>query len=318
LPGRAGDGTLEGLERVPQVLENQHPPATGDVLTSADQSIPATRPVLVVVEDDAAARSPFWGELSSAYEVVFTTATDLEERLREREVALIIIDDSGGHVEQDFALRDRLVAAGMTAPMALMAASGDESEAVEALRRGFVDFLVKRDSSFKTDLVKRRIETNLELARLKRENERLHRAIEESQARLFNVYDSLDDVIMQIDHDCRVVSLNRSAAALANIEPKDGVGRACWQLFDFHPCEQRTKREGCHIYRTFLEGETIRGERRDEKSKSITQYMTFITTLKGEDYTVYRETDVTEKRRLEEKIASALRSLGASPDGRDE
>lgn len=287
-------------------------------MISADASQSAARPLLVVVEDDAAARSPIWSELSSAYEVIFTTAVDLEQRLHEREVALIIIDDSGGHVEQDFALRDRLVAAGMTAPMALMAASGDEGSAVEALRRGFVDFLVKREGGFKFDLVRRRIETNLELARLKRENERLQRAIEESQARLFNVYDSLDDVIMQIDHDCRVVSLNRSAAALANTEPKDGVGRVCWQLFDFYPCEQRTKKESCHIYRTFLEGETIRGERRDEKSKAITQYMTFITTLKGEDYTVYRETDVTEKRRLEEKIASALRSLGASPEGRNE
>ena len=68
----------------------------------------------------------------------------------------------------------------------------------------------------RSDLLMRRVETNIELWRLKRENERLQRAIEESQARLFSVYDSLDDAIIQIDHDCRVVSMNRSAAALTS------------------------------------------------------------------------------------------------------
>lgn len=285
-------------------------------MSSSDTSM--SRPVLLVVEDDAAVRPKLWSELGVAYEVVFTTADSAEKELRTRDVALLMIDDSLGHVEQDFALRERLTRAGPTPPMALMAASGDEGTAVEALRRGFVDYLVKREGTLRSDLLRRRIETNLELGRLKRENERLQLAIEESQARLFNVYDSLDDVIMQIDSECRVVSLNRSAAALANIEPKDGVGKTCWQLFSFHPCEQRAKKEGCHIYRTFLEGETIRGERFDDKNKSITQYMTFITTLKGQDYTVYRETDITEKRRLEEKIAAALRSLGAPPDSKEE
>lgn len=287
-------------------------------MSSRDAASSMARPILLVVEDDAAVRSPLWSELSAAYEVVFTTASEAAKELRERDVALLIIDDTLGHVTQDFELREKLLRGGPTPPMALMAASGDEETAVEALRRGFVDYLVKREDTLRSDLLRRRIETNLELGRLKRENERLQRAIEESQARLFNVYDSLDDVIMQIDHDCRVVSLNRSAAALANIEPKDGVGKVCWQLFSFHPCEQRAKKETCPIYRTFLEGETIRGERFDDRTKAITQYMTFITTLKGEDYTVYRETDITEKRRLEEKIASALRSLGASPDAAGE
>jgi PAS domain-containing protein len=118
---------------------------------------------------------------------------------------------------------------------------------------------------------------------------------------------------MQIDHDCRVVSVNRSAAALANCEPKEAVGKACHELFDFYPCEKRAKKESCHIYRTFLEGETIRGPREDPATKRGYQYMTFITTLKDLDYVVYRETDVTEKRRLELKLENALRSFGVKP-----
>lgn len=283
-------------------------------MSNVPPSSPSPRPVLLVIEDDPSRRSPLWADLAQAYEVVFATPADAVARCGERTVSLVILDDTRGLAEADFALRDKMLKAGITTPMALMASEGDEAAAVEALRRGFVDYLVKRNGNLRSDLLRRRIETNLEVARLTQENARLQRAIEESQARLFNVYDSLDDVIMQIDSDCRVVSMNRSAAALASIEPKDGVGKCCWQLFDFYPCEQRAKKEQCPIYRTFIEGETIRGERRDETSKAVTQFMTFITTLKGNDYTVYRETDITEKRRLEEKIAAALRSLGASPD----
>jgi FixJ family two-component response regulator len=284
-------------------------------MSSPDTARVTPRPVLLVVEDDPAARSPLWSELAASYELVFVPWDQAGDRIAEARAELVLCDVGAGDPQRAFELRERLTARGPAPPMAILAARGDEATAVEALHRGFVDYLRRREGEPRFDLLRRRIETAVELGRLRRENERLQRAIEESQARLFNVYDSLDDVIMQIDHDCTVVSLNRSAAALANIEPKDGVGKTCWQLFSFHPCEQRGKKESCPIYRTFLEGETIRGERRDEKSKAVTQFMTFITTLKGQDYTVYRETDITEKRRLEEKIAAALRSLGAAPEG---
>jgi PAS domain-containing protein len=277
-----------------------------------DQSLPVARPVLLVLEGGPS-RSPVWAELSPSHEIRFTRDPgDLDAWLAERSVAVTILDDVDKATAYE--IRDRLAADGASTPLVMMTSRGDEDEAVEALRRGFTDYIVKRGENLRGDLVQRRLERNLEVVRLERENERLRRSIEESQARLFSVYDSLDDVIMQIDQDCRVHSMNRSAAALANIEPKDGVGRICFELFDFYPCEQRAKKESCHIYRTFLEGETIRGERQDQRTSEIHTYMTFITTLKDRDYVVYRETDITEKRRLEEKIAAALRSLGAGPE----
>ena len=266
-----------------------------------------------MLEHDATTRSKLWDGLARSYDIAFVASEHaLSDQLARSEPALVILDDI--EMKAALAVRDHLVAAGASVPLALMTSRGDEDEAVEALRSGFTDYIVKRGENLRADLLDRRLGQSLELARLKHENESLHRAIEESQARLFSVYDSLDDVIMQIDQDCRVHSLNRSAAALANIEPKDGVGKLCWELFGFSPCEERKNKEACHIYRTFLEGETIRGERQDVKTKEVHQYMTFITTLKESDYVVYRETDITEKRRLEERIAAALRSLGAGPD----
>lgn len=282
-------------------------------MTSTDSSSSPARPTLLVFERDGALRSPAWGGLGSSFELHFVADRDaLMAELERCDVSLVVLDDI--EPAEAFALRDAVAAAGRREPFAMLTVRAGEDEAVEALRRGFTDYVVKRGDAPRADLLARRLERSLELARLKRENEALHRAIEDSQARLFSVYDSLDDVIMQIDTECCVQSLNRSAAALTNAEPRDAVGKPCWQIFDFYDCDQRAKKESCHIYRTFLEGETIRGERLDAKTKETHTYMTFITTLRDSDYVVYRETDITEKRRLEEKIASALRSLGADPD----
>ena len=286
-------------------------------MTPPDAQPTAARPFVVVLEREGGARSPLWSDLARSFEIAFArTEDEARAAVTGRQVALVVLDDLD--LAAATAAKERLAAAGTHAPVVLLRNAGDEDEAVETLRRGFTDYIVKRGENVRADLLAPRLGRSLEVARLQRENESLHQAIEESQARLFSVYDSLDDVIMQIDDECRVHSLNRSAAALANIEPKQGVGATCHQLFDFYPCRQRQDKESCHIYRTFLEGETIRGERKDPKTGDVHQYMTFITTLKDHDYVVYRETDITEKRRLEEKIAAALRSLGANPDAGEE
>ena len=276
------------------------------------------QPVLLLLADQAEACAFFTREITADFRVrVARTEDEALAVLAEGTVSLLVIDDLATAVPRDlFDVRQRLVAAGHDVPMVLLTERGGEDDAVEALRRGFVDFIAKKADTLRADLLRSRLMSSLEIARLRKENERLRRSIEESQQRLFNVYDSLDDAIMQIDHECRVVSVNRSAAALANCEPPQAIGKVCHEIFDFYPCEKRAKKEQCHIYRTFVEGETIRGERLEPKAKSSFQYMTFITTLKDEDYVVYRETDVTEKRRLEQKIQDALRSLGVDPDRR--
>jgi DNA-binding response OmpR family regulator len=273
------------------------------------------RPVLLLVSDDEGMRTLFAADLARDHEVrLARDAAEARAHLAAAPADLVLIDDVGGRRGAAFEVREDLLRGGFQAPTVVLTSQGDEDLAVEALQRGFTDYITRRGAAQRPDLLRRRIQSSLEVARLQRENERLRQQIEESQARLFNVYDSLDDAIMQIDQDCRVVSVNRSAAALANTEPKDAVSRRCCDLFTFYPCEGRRLKESCHIYRTFLEGETIRGQREDPRTKAVYQYMTFITTLKDRDYVVYRETDVTEKRRLEERIANALRSLGVNPD----
>jgi FixJ family two-component response regulator len=287
------------------------------VASESDSSSDLQPQHLVVFTEDAE-MSAFFGErLGEGFEVDLGDSEDqLLARVAESgDVALVVLDLA--EARQAFTLRERISEANAAVPVALMMAAGDEEVAVEALKRGFVDYIAKRKNSLQTELVRKRIESSIELSRLRSQNRSLQDAIEASQQRLFNIYDSLDDVIVQIDQDCRVVSANRSAAALANCEPRDAVGKACWELFDFHPCERRAKKEECHIYRTFLDDETLRGERADAKSDETHEYMTFITTLDDKDFVVYRETDVTEKRRLEARIANALASLGVPPTDED-
>jgi len=285
-------------------------------VASESNSSPDPQHLVVLTEDDDT-RCFFAERIGDGFEVDLVGSDDeLLARIAEiDEVALVVLDLT--ETRQAFSLEERIREADPTVPVAMMMAAGDEEAAVEALKRGFVDYIAKRKGDVQADLVRKRITSSIELAQLRRQNVGLQAAIESSQKRLFNIYDSLDDVIVQIDEECSVVSANRSAAALANCEPREAVGRKCWKLFDFYPCEQRAKKEDCHIYRTFLEGETLRGERGDSKCDETHEYMTFITTLDDKDFVVYRETDVTEKRRLEERIANALASLGVPPPDAD-
>ena len=81
------------------------------------------------------------------------------------------------------------------------------------------------------------------------------------------------------------------------------------EIFDFYPCLKRKKKDQCHIYRTFLEGETISGERTGAESGRSYQYMSFITEHRNREYVVYRETDITGRRTIEEKLDKALQAV---------
>lgn len=298
----------------PESVDLRAPGARGASLPAESEQRPELQPQrLLVLTRDEGMRGLFDAGMGEGFEVSLPASEDalIECIGREGDIALVVLDLPGGR--EAFSLKKRIDAVRADVPVALMMAAGDEEVAVEALKRGFVDYIAKRRDTLQADLVRKRITTNIELSRLRRENRALQDAIEASQQRLFNIYDSLDDVIVQIDDDCCVVSANRSAAALANCEPREAVGRICWELFDFYPCERRALKEECHVYRTFLEGETLRGERPDTRTGQTHEYMTFITTLEDKDYVVYRETDVTEKRRLQERIANALESLGVNP-----
>jgi len=274
------------------------------------------RNTILVLEDDPLARDLLAEELSADYEVLPAGKVAEAERIlfeEGREVDLVLMDYV---LEEDgtaFEVMDYLQDKGMDLPVIMITAQGDEETAVEALKRGFSDYLAKKKSNLNRELLRSKIQAAMDFHRLQRENDRLNAMIEESQQRLFSVYDSLDDVIIQIDADCSICSANRAGAAYADSEPQDIVGKVCWEVFDFFPCRRRAKKEECHIYRTFLEGETIEGERKGDESGRTYQFMTFITTHRGGEYVVYRETDVTTKRGVEAKLDAALRAILTPP-----
>lgn len=277
----------------------------------------SAQPLLLILEDDPLSRELLIEELSGDYRVLTAaTVSEAEKVLFEGDgaVDVVLMDYMlGEEGATAFEAMEYLSEKGMDLPVIMITAQGDEQTAVDALKRGFSDYLAKSRANLNRDLLRSKIRTAMEVHQLRQENDRLMDMIEESQQRLFSVYDSLDDVIMQIDSDCKICSVNRAGAAYADSEPKEIVGKVCWEVFDFYPCKQREKKEDCHIYRTFLEGETLEGERKGEETGRTYQYMTFITTHRGGEYVVYRETDVTAQRGIESKLDSALRAILTPP-----
>jgi len=279
----------------------------------------AGRRNILILEGDAGARRLLSEQVEKDYRVLSARSLpDAEGILFEKgepaDVVLMdYLPDKEGTAFEAF---DYLASKGLDVPVIMITDQGDEETAVRALKHGFADYIPKTQENLHRELLRSKIEAAIEVHRLRRENERLNAMIEESQQRLFNVYDCLDDVIMQIDSDCRVRSVNRAGAAYSNLEPKEVVGKLCWEVFDFYPCDRRRKKEQCHIYRTFLEGETISGERTGDESGRTYQYMSFITEHRGGEYVVYRETDITARRAVEEKLDKALQAVLNPPKGR--
>jgi PAS domain S-box-containing protein len=278
----------------------------------------ADKRTVLVLEDDPVAREILSGQMEKDYRVLTAASVaDVEELLGDKgEAPDLVLMDYMLEEGTAFEAYDYLTAKGLDAPVIMVTAQGDEEMAVRALKHGFSDYITKQEKNLHRELLRSKIEAAVEMHKLRLENERLNAMIEESQQRLFNVYDSLDDVIIQIDDGCSICSVNRAGAAYANLEPKEVVGKLCWEIFDFYPCQKRRKKGQCHIYRTFVEGETISGERTGSESGRSYQYMSFITEHRGREYVVYRETDITGRRTIEEKLDKALQAVLNPPRGR--
>ncbi len=120
-------------------------------------------------------------------------------------------------------------------PILVMTAGGSEILAVEALKSGALDYIVKSPEIY--DDLGRIIKRALRERRTReeyREAVRALRASEEKYRLLFQEFNGLlnavSDSLMLIDPDMKVLWSNRAAAASLDIEPEQMVGHTCYSL----------------------------------------------------------------------------------------
>lgn len=248
-------------------------------------------------------------------ETVFS-GKDCLRKLTRNHYETIILDYSLPEYD-GIEILNRIKQTGIDAPVIIVSANGNEKIAVEALKRGAHDYLVK-DSGYLTLLpkaVERAIEKNLvdiKLRKSERKNRELFEKVLESKNRLQTMFDGIEDIIYEVNKDYEIIRANKKFAELCNSQPENLIGKKCYDVY--FNCESCG---GCPVKATLdsLKPHSV------EKTNGADVYDTrsypiFNVDRKLESVAVYSK-NITEKRGLEKSLIQSekLATIGLLASG---
>jgi PAS domain S-box-containing protein len=103
----------------------------------------------------------------------------------------------------------------------MMTAHGSENVAVECMKKGALDYIAKPFSG--EDLLKK-VERALEFNRTRRENLLLQQQLEEERKKLGAILRGMADMLVAIDGDGRLISVNRATQEALGLDPDSILG----------------------------------------------------------------------------------------------
>jgi PAS domain S-box-containing protein len=111
-------------------------------------------------------------------------------------------------------------------PVVMMTGQGNESIAVQAMKLGVQDYLVK--GNLTPELLRLAVRNAIDNSRLKRQ-------LQVANQRTIEIWESMTDAYVTVDRDWRVIYANQAATQvichLTNLAPAEFLGRSHWDLF---------------------------------------------------------------------------------------
>ena len=107
-------------------------------------------------------------------------------------------------------------------PIIMMTAHGSEPVAVEAMKRGAADYVTK---PFNTEELLRSVQQVLKLARAEQDNLLLQQKVEEERQKTEAILQGMADLLMAVDLEGRVLTLNRRAMELLGVSREEAMGK---------------------------------------------------------------------------------------------
>lgn len=104
----------------------------------------------------------------------------------------------------------------------MMTAHGSEDIAVEAMKMGAVDYISK---PFSNDDMLKRVERAIRYNRTVQENDRLQRELEAEQKKTEAILQGMAELLIAIDIESRIISVNRMAESLLGFRREELLGR---------------------------------------------------------------------------------------------
>ncbi len=190
-------------------------------------------------------------------------------------------------------------------PTIMLTGAGSEETAVEAMKLGASDYVVKDTDGGFLDLLPPAIERILKQQRLIEERQRAEEALRESETRFRAVAETAVDAIISIDKHGRILFWNRGASAIFGYDDADVLGRPFTMLIDsaFHEKHE----PGMAFFDVSGEPRSDRGIesqglRMDGMTVPIELSLSNWQTSKGTFYTVIVR-DIRERKEHEEQLA---------------
>jgi len=217
----------------------------------------------------------------------------------------VLIVDQNMPVLSGLQVLQVLSEAGELPPTIMLTGTGSEETAVEAMKLGANDYVVKDAAAGFLDLLPPVIERILNERRLVEERQRAEEALRESEARFRAVAQTAIDAIISIDSQARITFWNHGAEVMFGFGESDVLGRHLTMLID------ETHHTSNDPPMSFFDvngeprmdrGIESRGRRRDGAIIPIELSLSNWETKAGTFYTAIVR-DITEQKEYEAQLA---------------
>ncbi|HOP41104.1 MAG TPA: ATP-binding protein, partial [Geobacteraceae bacterium] len=142
------------------------------------------------------------------------------ELLKREDFSLILLDIKLPKLD-GIQVLERLGPALEELAVVMMTAHGSEDIAVESMKKGALDYIAKPFSA--EDMLKKVVRA-LEFNRTRKENLRLQQQLEEERKKMAAILSGMADMMVAVDEDGRVMSINRATAEILGIDSDAPLG----------------------------------------------------------------------------------------------
>jgi PAS domain S-box-containing protein/putative nucleotidyltransferase with HDIG domain len=118
-------------------------------------------------------------------------------------------------------------------PMLIMTSHGDEKTAVEAIKGGALDYIVKSPETIRD--MPHIVARALHHWQLLQEHQQAEKTIEKQREEYRTIYDTVRHMIVYLTKDGTIQRINRAGATFFGLEPREIVGKT---VYDFLPADE--------------------------------------------------------------------------------
>lgn len=148
------------------------------------------------------------------------------ELLNREEFSLVLLDIKLPKLD-GIQVLERLGPALEKLAVVMMTAHGSEDVAVESMKKGALDYIAKPFSA--EDMLKKVVRA-LEFNRTRKENLLLQHQLEDERKKMAAILSGMADMMVAVDEEGRVMSINRASAKILGIDPDSPLGMPVEEL----------------------------------------------------------------------------------------